>query len=311
MTTHDSVAGISRHFTSDEIEALVITAAEAVCGNLDDLSTRQAGLAERAYRLLMDEIYGPPGAGPPPPRAAVPAEIWVLRHDDKHGDDVSLHASHESALGALAQTVRSRWDNITGIPGVPATGDGLDDETAVATYFSRRSGLESYSLYSEGVNGIHAGTCPGGTGDLDDKLSQLSSQCHEGSQQIALLSMLAIARITRATLPDAAAVCLAWSDQGPYLIPDGGYLTRDGQRIAEDASFSEDSLDNAISLYCASLGEDNEGTWQAFTSTGTAGQTYHLKLDDVLASAEPGIRQLAPGQPSASVRADRLIVDPS
>jgi len=65
------------------------------------------------------------------------------------------------------------------------------------------------SPYSENVNGIPAATFPGGTGDLDGKLSQLSRQLEEASQQIALLSMLAIARITRAALPGAAAVSLA------------------------------------------------------------------------------------------------------
>ncbi len=91
--------------------------------------------------------------GPPHPAKAA-AEVWVLRHDDKHGDDISLYASRALGLGALAQTVRSRWDNITGNPGVPATGDSLADEAAVEMYFRHRTGIESYSLYSEDVNGV-------------------------------------------------------------------------------------------------------------------------------------------------------------
>lgn len=47
--------GISSAFTPLEIEGLVITAAEAVCGDLDDLSDRQRGLAARAYALLTDD----------------------------------------------------------------------------------------------------------------------------------------------------------------------------------------------------------------------------------------------------------------
>lgn len=47
--------GISSAFTALEIEGLVITAAEAVCGELDDLSDRQRELAARAYALLTDE----------------------------------------------------------------------------------------------------------------------------------------------------------------------------------------------------------------------------------------------------------------
>jgi len=45
-------AGISAAFTPAEIEALVITAAEAVNGQPDDLSRRQRELAARAYALL-------------------------------------------------------------------------------------------------------------------------------------------------------------------------------------------------------------------------------------------------------------------
>lgn len=44
--------GISAAFSAPDIEALVITAAEAVCGDPDDLSSRQRELAHHAYRLL-------------------------------------------------------------------------------------------------------------------------------------------------------------------------------------------------------------------------------------------------------------------
>ncbi len=52
MATQVTLMGISRHFRADEIEGLVRTAAEAVCGQLDDLSSRQVDLATRAYELL-------------------------------------------------------------------------------------------------------------------------------------------------------------------------------------------------------------------------------------------------------------------
>lgn len=160
--------GISRHFAADEIEALVITAAEAVCGQPDDLSTRQADLAARAYKLLIHEHPSPPG--PSPQQAHLPPEVWVLRHDDKHGDDVSLYASRADALGVLAQTVRSRWDNIIGEPGVPATGDALDDQAAAEMYFRHRSGSESYSIYSETVGGTS--TEPYDPADVIDGIEQ-------------------------------------------------------------------------------------------------------------------------------------------
>lgn len=50
------LVGISAAFTPAEIEALVITAVEAVHGQRDDLSSRQRELAARAYALLQDAI---------------------------------------------------------------------------------------------------------------------------------------------------------------------------------------------------------------------------------------------------------------
>ncbi|MHC3392393.1 hypothetical protein ACLQ2E_23445 [Streptomyces lavendulocolor] len=47
--------GISAEFTPLELEGLVRTAAEAVHGDLDDLSTRQHELAARAHALMAEE----------------------------------------------------------------------------------------------------------------------------------------------------------------------------------------------------------------------------------------------------------------
>ena len=52
------LVGVSAAFTAIEIEGLVRTAAEAVCGDLHDLSSRQHELAARAYALLMDDVEG-------------------------------------------------------------------------------------------------------------------------------------------------------------------------------------------------------------------------------------------------------------
>jgi diguanylate cyclase (GGDEF)-like protein len=52
------LVGISAAFTPLDLEALVITAAEAVYGQPEDLSTRQRELAARAYVLLQDAIDG-------------------------------------------------------------------------------------------------------------------------------------------------------------------------------------------------------------------------------------------------------------
>lgn len=48
------LTGISSAFTAEDIECLVRTAAEALCGPADDLSSRQIELAHRAYALLTE-----------------------------------------------------------------------------------------------------------------------------------------------------------------------------------------------------------------------------------------------------------------
>jgi DNA protecting protein DprA len=93
------------------------------------------------------------GTEPAGRRARTPAEVWILRHDDPHGDDISVHASEKTALEALAQTCRSRWDNVLCGDGVPPTGDDLDDATAVGIYFGQRRGIESYQIYSCDIEG--------------------------------------------------------------------------------------------------------------------------------------------------------------
>jgi hypothetical protein len=52
------LVGISAEFTPLDVEALVKTAAEAVCGQREDLSSRQLDLAARAYALLQEDIDG-------------------------------------------------------------------------------------------------------------------------------------------------------------------------------------------------------------------------------------------------------------
>jgi DNA processing protein len=93
------------------------------------------------------------GTEPAGQHARTPAEVWILRHDDPHGDDISVHASEKAALGALAQTCRSRWDNVLCGDGVPPAGDDLDDAIAVGIYFRQRHDIESYQIYSCDVEG--------------------------------------------------------------------------------------------------------------------------------------------------------------
>ena len=124
----------------DEVRAAQAAVAAAIGGDGD--------IAESAHRLsaAVDAYLA----------VLRPAEVWVLRHEDQHGDDVSLHVSEQTGLGALAQTCRSRWDNAADEAGVPPTGDHLNDATAVKIYFARRRGIESYALYSDEVDGTGA-----------------------------------------------------------------------------------------------------------------------------------------------------------
>lgn len=78
-------------------------------------------------------------------------DIWVLRHEHKHGDDVTLHSNHDAGLTTLARIVRRQWDNITGNPDVPPTPWQLSDQDAVALYFAHRCDVEMYSLTSMAV----------------------------------------------------------------------------------------------------------------------------------------------------------------
>jgi len=79
-------------------------------------------------------------------------DIWVLRHEHKHGNDVTLHSNHDAGLAALARIVCAQWDNITDNPDVPPTPRQLSDEDAVAVYFAHRCDVEMYSLTSMAVH---------------------------------------------------------------------------------------------------------------------------------------------------------------
>lgn len=79
--------------------------------------------------------------------------VWVLRHEDKHGDDISFFCTRQAALAALCQVVDARWDNITDRPGVPPTSDGLTPEKAVEMYFLHSEGLESHAIYADTISG--------------------------------------------------------------------------------------------------------------------------------------------------------------
>lgn len=95
---------------------------------------------------------------PVPPCLATARElaVWLLRHWDRHGDDVTAYASEAGAMAALAESVRARWANITGrYDDVPASGNELPDRQAVDLYFDvRGEGTdEGYSISEVSICG--------------------------------------------------------------------------------------------------------------------------------------------------------------
>ena len=90
----------------------------------------------------------------------VAGTVWVLRRQDRHGDEVTLWSDKESALAALAGHVRDSWASIRGRDGVPDT-PPLDDRAAVDLYYgpkSERSDMD-YTLYADDI-GRYLRTAP-------------------------------------------------------------------------------------------------------------------------------------------------------
>ena len=55
MAVHMALMGISAMFSPDEIECLVRTAGDAVCGDRTDLTSRQLELAQRVRHIIHDD----------------------------------------------------------------------------------------------------------------------------------------------------------------------------------------------------------------------------------------------------------------
>ena len=119
---------------------------------------------------------------------------------------------------------------------------------------------------------------------ITESVCRLQDRSSQVSQDLAVLSMMAIAHTVRVALPGAAEAVLTWSGQGPlYLVSTGRYLTADGTGIS-----APDELDEAIRRFCGNLNEDNEGTWMPFVSGETSDGGYRLKIDDLLSACETG-----------------------
>lgn len=80
-------------------------------------------------------------------------QAWVLRQWDRHADDVTLWSDEASALAALAQEVRSSWDDVAGTGGVPYR-PPADDQAVVDLYYGpeKSRGDAGYTLYPADIS---------------------------------------------------------------------------------------------------------------------------------------------------------------
>ncbi|MEU9191053.1 hypothetical protein AB0D14_42500 [Streptomyces sp. NPDC048484] len=78
---------------------------------------------------------------------------WVLRQWDRHSDEVTLWSDEASALASLAHDVRSSWDNVGGMDGVPYR-PPADDQAAVDLFYGPEECREDggYTLYPAAVS---------------------------------------------------------------------------------------------------------------------------------------------------------------
>ena len=145
---------IAELFAPLDIECLVNTAVELwETGSPRDLSERQQEVLNRARAAVHAEMAD--RASPyPPVTALIPKTqentLWVLRHWDRHDDQVTFWADEESAYGALAEHVRERWSNVRDIDGVPDAAPAEDRE-AVRAYYGAGRDDDGYSIYPDTV----------------------------------------------------------------------------------------------------------------------------------------------------------------
>jgi len=125
-------------------------------------------------------------------------------------------------------------------------------------------------------------------------LTALARHASTINDQMAALSVRAIAAAARAALPAAAAVGLAWTGRGPSLEP-AGLFTAAGQRLGTgpgDDQAAAARLTAAIRDWCGHLNQANQPVWEplitgrAVFGTALDGE-YLLDVAQVLAAAPP------------------------
>ncbi|MET8291501.1 hypothetical protein ABZV80_40965 [Streptomyces sp. NPDC005132] len=135
---------------------------------MQDLEQRTGEWPGADTVTILDEwLAGLDFARPPAPGRWVTGSAWVLRRQDRHEDTVTLWADEASALASLARDVRSSWDNVGDVDGIPGS-PPADDRAAVDLYYGPREsrGDEDYWLYPQDINTLappapHAFRFPG------------------------------------------------------------------------------------------------------------------------------------------------------
>jgi hypothetical protein len=83
----------------------------------------------------------------------------------KHGDDITVYATHALARASAAGIARQFWGELTGRPDVrddvPASPDDLSDEEAASVYFGELEEHEGYEITQTTVIGAGGDTAAG------------------------------------------------------------------------------------------------------------------------------------------------------
>lgn len=149
-TGHPDLAWPERRQAIEEHLSVAVEFATPSLAGWHDLDP-DGDLAQYQIPLLgYPDHHGPAVSGG---RSPVAWAVWVLRHVDAHDEDITVHATRQDALSALARIVRSRWDSIADQAGVPATPDRLTDQQALDVYFARSPSWSHYSLDATDVRG--------------------------------------------------------------------------------------------------------------------------------------------------------------
>ncbi|MGW5636308.1 hypothetical protein [Streptomyces sp. NPDC003832] len=90
--------------------------------------------------------------GPVTRTPLVTGNVWVLRRQDPHTQEVTLWNDKDLALATLAGHARSNWDNLHGNDGIPQH-PPLNDREVIDLYYGadQERGDEHYSLYASAI----------------------------------------------------------------------------------------------------------------------------------------------------------------